>query len=99
MENNTGKIVHVIGPVVDIRFDQDSLPKLLNAIEIIKDGENGLLVPMEDKYALLAAMSKIIESPELSDRLSKKGAEIRTTLSICNIGKKWEKAIKTPWHI
>lgn len=39
MENNTGKIVQVIGPVVDIRFDQDSLPKLLNAIEIIKDGE------------------------------------------------------------
>lgn len=66
---------------------------------IIKDGENGLLVPMEDKYALLAAMSKIIESPELSDRLSQKGAEIRATLSICNIGKKWEQAIKTPWHI
>lgn len=39
MENNIGKIVQVIGPVVDIRFNQDNLPKLLNAIEIEKDGE------------------------------------------------------------
>lgn len=65
---------------------------------MIKDGENGLLVPMEDKNALLDAMVKIIESPQLSDSLSKKAAEIKTTLSISNIGKKWERAIKTPWH-
>ena len=39
MENNIGKIVQVIGPVVDIRFDQDNLPKLLNAIEIEKGDE------------------------------------------------------------
>ena len=34
MEKNTGKIVQIIGPVVDIRFDEDSLPELLSAIEI-----------------------------------------------------------------
>lgn len=39
MENNIGKIVQVIGPVVDIRFNQDNLPKLLNAIEIEKNDE------------------------------------------------------------
>ncbi|WMM24236.1 F0F1 ATP synthase subunit beta [Tissierella sp. MB52-C2] len=39
MEKNIGKIVQVIGPVVDIRFDEDSLPELLNAIEITKQGE------------------------------------------------------------
>jgi F-type H+-transporting ATPase subunit beta len=32
--NNTGKIVQVIGPVVDIRFDADSLPSIKNAILI-----------------------------------------------------------------
>ncbi len=32
--NNTGKIVQVIGPVVDIRFDQDALPSIRNAIHI-----------------------------------------------------------------
>lgn len=36
--NNTGKIVQVIGPVVDIRFDEDSLPKLNDAIEIDNHG-------------------------------------------------------------
>lgn len=39
MKNNIGKIVQVIGPVVDIRFSEDNLPELLNAINIDKDGE------------------------------------------------------------
>jgi len=38
MEKNIGKIVQVIGPVVDIRFSEDNLPELLNAIEIENDG-------------------------------------------------------------
>ena len=33
-QKNTGKVVQIIGAVVDIKFDKDSLPKLLNAIEI-----------------------------------------------------------------
>jgi F-type H+-transporting ATPase subunit beta len=43
MEKNIGKIVQVIGPVVDIRFNEDSLPRLLNAIEIQK-GEESIIV-------------------------------------------------------
>ena len=31
---NIGKLVQIIGPVVDIRFNRDNLPELLNAIEI-----------------------------------------------------------------
>ena len=38
MKENTGKIVQVIGPVVDIRFGEDNLPELLNAIEIDNNG-------------------------------------------------------------
>lgn len=34
---NIGKLVQIIGPVLDIRFSDDNLPELLNAIEI----ENG----------------------------------------------------------
>ncbi|MCI7352060.1 MAG: F0F1 ATP synthase subunit beta [Ruminococcus sp.] len=37
-QNNTGKVVQIIGAVVDIKFDKDSLPKLLNAIEIQHNG-------------------------------------------------------------
>lgn len=39
MENNIGKIVQVIGPVVDIRFNEENLPELLNSIEIELKGE------------------------------------------------------------
>ncbi len=42
MNNNKGKIVQVMGPVVDIRFNDESLPKLLNAVEIKTN--NGKLV-------------------------------------------------------
>lgn len=37
-EKNVGKIVQVIGPVLDIRFEGGCLPNLLNAIEIDCDG-------------------------------------------------------------
>ncbi|MDR3767600.1 MAG: F0F1 ATP synthase subunit beta, partial [Butyricicoccus sp.] len=33
-EHNKGTVVQIIGPVLDIKFDADSLPKLLNAITI-----------------------------------------------------------------
>ena len=39
---NTGKVIQVIGPVVDIRFPEGDLPKLHNAIVI--DGEKPLTV-------------------------------------------------------
>ncbi len=37
-EKNMGKVVQVIGPVLDIRFEGGCLPNLLNAIEIDCDG-------------------------------------------------------------
>ncbi len=36
---NIGKIVQIIGAVVDVRFQKDSLPKLLNAITIDNHGK------------------------------------------------------------
>ena len=36
---HTGKIRGIIGPVIDIKFDQDELPSLLNAIKIDNNGE------------------------------------------------------------
>ena len=38
-QNNVGKVVQVIGAVVDIRFEKDNLPNLLNAIEIELNGK------------------------------------------------------------
>ena len=40
MANATGRIVQVIGPVVDVEFDE-KLPEIYNALEIDAPGENG----------------------------------------------------------
>jgi F-type H+-transporting ATPase subunit beta len=43
---NTGRVKQVIGPTVDIEFRSDSLPNILNAIEI-KDAKGGIDVTVE----------------------------------------------------
>ncbi len=37
-EKNIGKVVQIVGAVVDVRFDKEKLPDLLNAIEIDNNG-------------------------------------------------------------
>ncbi|MBQ6522490.1 MAG: F0F1 ATP synthase subunit beta, partial [Atopobiaceae bacterium] len=42
--SNEGKIIQVIGPVVDIRFDQGELPNLNNAIKVLKEDGSHIIV-------------------------------------------------------
>lgn len=35
---NIGKVIQIMGPVLDIKFEKDRIPALLNAIEIVEDG-------------------------------------------------------------
>ncbi len=39
MAENMGKVIQIIGPVLDIRFDEKNLPNLLNAIHIENNGK------------------------------------------------------------
>lgn len=39
MFQRIGKVVQIIGPVVDIKFEEESLPNIYNAIEIKMDGK------------------------------------------------------------
>ena len=41
--SKTGKIIQVIGPVIDIRFDPESLPTIHNAIRIAMDGNRSMV--------------------------------------------------------
>jgi F-type H+-transporting ATPase subunit beta len=43
---NVGRVVQVIGPTVDVAFDPDKLPRILNAIRI-EDPEKGINVTVE----------------------------------------------------
>ena len=44
MSQNIGRIVQVIGPVVDVAFSQDHLPDLLTAIEVKRENEDSLIL-------------------------------------------------------
>jgi F-type H+-transporting ATPase subunit beta len=46
----TGKIVQVLGPVVDVEFPPDQLPEIYNAIEVKMDEDNVLV--LETQYHL-----------------------------------------------
>ena len=39
MAKNVGKIVQVVGTVIDVEFESDKMPKLLNALELDNQGE------------------------------------------------------------
>ena len=41
MSANIGRVVQVIGPVVDVEFEPGKLPDLLNAIKIDTEGQSG----------------------------------------------------------
>ena len=39
--HNIGKVVQVIGPVLDVEFEAEHLPELYNALEITARAEDG----------------------------------------------------------
>ena len=44
--------------------------------EIVRDGENGLLVPVRNVEALSAAIKRLIEDPQLRRRMGERGRKI-----------------------
>ena len=43
MSKNIGKVVQVIGTVVDVEFPQENLPEIYNALELEVNGEKLVL--------------------------------------------------------
>src|SRR4051812_27966073 len=40
-DKNIGKIVQVIGPVIDVEFEAGHLPEIYNALRVVSDGKTG----------------------------------------------------------
>ena len=59
------------------------------AREVIKDRENGLIVPMNDAEAMCRAMKEYIEDPALAEKCSLNAAAIREELSVEKITRQW----------
>lgn len=56
---------------------------------MIRDRENGMLVPVGDSKAMYMAMKEVIEDSDLAEKISKNAAKLRETLSLENIAKRW----------
>ncbi len=59
------------------------------AREMLTDGKNGLLVPMNDSESLYRAMKRFIEDHELAERCSINAEKKREDLSVTTIAEKW----------
>ncbi len=64
------------------------------AREMIKNNENGILVPIKDKNALTDAMVKMATDTVFSDRCSNNAAKVREELSVYFVAQKWIEVIK-----
>lgn len=60
----------------------------------IKNGENGLLVPVGNKEKLMEAMDKIASNAEMAEKMGRNAAEMRELLSEERICSQWEKLIE-----
>ncbi len=67
-----------------VSFDCECGPR-----EVIKEGENGFLVPMGDVEQLADAMCRLIEDKELRERMSAKGKECASRYSLESIMPQW----------
>ena len=59
------------------------------ARELIQDGVNGRLVPVNDEQAVANAIMDYIEHPDIAEKFAIKGVEIKDRLSIDKISKQW----------
>lgn len=73
-EKNSGKIIQIIGPVLDIKFSSERLPALYNAIEIKREGHEPIIVEVAqhlgDNVVRCVAMSStdgLIRGTEATD--------------------------------
>ena len=58
---------------------------------LIKDGENGLLVPVGDAYALSDAFRKILSNPEFEQKLGENARQITVELNPDKVNNEWKK--------
>lgn len=60
---------------------------------IIKDHENGILVPVNDAEAMCKAMCEVADNPELAEKLSINGTKLKDDLAVDKIVNQWMEII------
>lgn len=64
------------------------------SVDVIRSGENGLLVPLHDEAALAAAMGSFADDPELRRRLENQAYEDMKAYDKAIVTKDWEQVIR-----
>lgn len=59
------------------------------AREVIRNGENGFLVPTGDRAAMADAMRRVLKDDELAGRMSRGGVMLRREIAPAVIARKW----------
>ncbi|MGA2053023.1 MAG: F0F1 ATP synthase subunit beta [Opitutales bacterium] len=88
---NTGKIVQIIGPVVDVQFDETRIPEIYNAIEIAgRTGANRLVFEVQQhrgeglvRAIAMSSTDGIVRGQEVVDT----GAPISVPVGECVLGR------------
>ena len=62
---------------------------------LIRDRENGLLVPVGDRAALGGAMARLADDAALAARLGARAAELRDRVSLARVSEKWREYIES----
>ena len=60
-------------------------------VELMADGENGLIIPVGDQEALVRAMDKLLGDPAYADRLGREAAKIQKRLEPQHVNLLWRK--------
>ena len=68
MEKAKGTVIQVMGPVLDIRFPDDQLPELLNAIEIDLNGDKLVVVDSLEDYIIADAGDVLLICPKANEQ-------------------------------
>lgn len=66
---------------------------------IIRDGENGLLIPIKNQEALVHAMYRMIEEPELAEQLGKNARKLGEIASAHAIFLQWKDYVEELCHL
>lgn len=61
---------------------------------LIQDGENGLLVPVGDEDAMLAALTRAADDPALAERLGRSAEEIKARLDAASVAAEWRRYLE-----
>ena len=62
---------------------------------VIRNGENGLLIPVGDTEALEEALRCILEHPELEERIGREAAKLAEELSPKKVCRQWQEQIES----